>query len=150
MRVVASQKLPRDSGESIFAARHQPTNFGLWKVFSDSGKWSFHTPTIHTPTRSRPSNGPSSLPDKQCAETPEIQGGKTASLHQLKLFGSDFPADVWPLRPNAGGVEKFLPVTRAARNRLLVRTSTIISADVHDTKGSQKLCAENYVLCCWP
>ena len=28
MRVVASQKLPRDSGESIFAARHQDVSRG--------------------------------------------------------------------------------------------------------------------------
>ena len=28
MRVIASQKLPRDSGESIFAARHQDVSQG--------------------------------------------------------------------------------------------------------------------------
>ena len=28
MRVIASQKLPRDSGESIFAARHQDASQG--------------------------------------------------------------------------------------------------------------------------
>ena len=33
MRVIASQKLPRDSGESIFAARHQDASQGpLGKV----------------------------------------------------------------------------------------------------------------------
>ena len=31
-----------------------PANFGLLKIFSDSGKWRFHTPPIHTPTKCRP------------------------------------------------------------------------------------------------
>ena len=34
MRVLASQKLPRDSGESIFAARHQDASQGpLGRLF---------------------------------------------------------------------------------------------------------------------
>ena len=33
MRVIASQKLARDSGESIFAARHQDVSQGLLGSF---------------------------------------------------------------------------------------------------------------------
>ena len=31
------------------------------KYFSDSGKWPFHTPPIHTPTKCRPNQGPPDL-----------------------------------------------------------------------------------------
>ena len=35
MRAIASQKLPRDSGESISAARHQDVSQDLWEFFVD-------------------------------------------------------------------------------------------------------------------
>ena len=45
----------------------------------------------------------------------------------------------WPWRPDAPAwVKKFLPIAGAAeKTQLLVRTSTIFGADVHDPKGSR-------------
>ena len=38
-RVIESQKLPRDSGELIFAARHQDVSQGLWVGFFHVKGW---------------------------------------------------------------------------------------------------------------
>ena len=72
------------------------------KYFSDSGKWPFHTPPIHTPTKCRPNNGPTSSfppPPKQganshmCTATP-LLSRKHQFVH--KTFYLQF---WWPLTP---------------------------------------------------
>ena len=49
----------------------------------------------------------------------------------------------WPLRPDAQGSKSFSPPPGPQENALLVRTSTIFGADVHDPKGCWKSLYKN-------
>ena len=55
-------------------SRHFPGNFGLKKYFSNSGKWPFHTPPIHTPTKCRPKFRETLCEARRCIDSEEKEG----------------------------------------------------------------------------
>ena len=64
-----------------------------------------------------------------------LNSGKKNNIN-IDFYNPDFPRTFLTLMPGCPGVKKFLPTTGAAgKTHILVRTSMIFGADVHDQKG---------------
>ena len=68
--------------------------------------------------------------------------------HKHKLFGPDLLWTFLTFTPGCPGVKKILPMTGVAekKNHLLVWTSTIFAAYLHDPKGSRNILQQKMLI----